>query len=205
MAQTKQTIQQELNRIQRELKAPKSQENKFAHFNYRSAEDIVEAYKKVADKTTLRITDTPILIGARYYIKAEVILCLGKECLSVDAYAREPLDKKGMDEAQITGATSSYARKYALNGLFCIDDTKDADSQNNKATNPSPEELKAKQIAVITEELKTMTDINGLQEYYKANAGKGVEVAKLITDHANVIKAKNAEIPVIDEEGKPVI
>lgn len=118
--------------VQYELKAPKGQMNKFGGYRYRSCEDILEAVKPVL-KTHglfLILSDEPVMIGDRFYIKATATLMDvdGEEKISVTAYAREALDKKGMDESQITGASSSYARKYALNGLFCIDDTKDADT-----------------------------------------------------------------------------
>lgn len=125
----------ELINIQSELKAPKSQHNNFGNYDYRNLEDICEALKPLLNKyecyTT--ISDEIVLIGDRYYIKATVTITNkdGKS-ISNTAYARESLDKKGMDASQITGATSSYARKYAMNGLFLIDDTKDADSLNNE-------------------------------------------------------------------------
>jgi len=119
-----------LNKIQKELKAPKSQENSFGKYRYRSCEDILEAVKPLLGNAVLIITDEVVMLGDRFYVKATAILKDDKETAQVSAFARESLDKKGMDTAQITGATSSYARKYALNGLFCIDDTKDADSTN---------------------------------------------------------------------------
>ena len=122
-----------LFKIQNELKAPKGQTNNFGKYKYRSCEDIVEAVKPILHKyeTSLVISDSIELIGDRYYIKATAKLT--GETINAEsiAYAREPLTKKGMDEAQITGATSSYARKYALNGLLAIDDTKDADTMDN--------------------------------------------------------------------------
>ena len=121
-----------LNKIQQELNAPKNQRNSFGNYNYRSCEDILQAVKPLLGKAILTIDDEIILIGDRYYVKATATLRSSNDCInSVSAYARESLNKKGMDEAQITGAASSYARKYALNGLFCIDDTKDADTQDN--------------------------------------------------------------------------
>lgn len=116
-----------LNKIQQELKAPKNQRNTFGNYNYRSCEDILEAVKPLLGEATLIIEDEIVMLGDRYYVKATAKLSDGKETYSASAFARESLDKKGMDSAQITGATSSYARKYALNGLFLIDDTKDAD------------------------------------------------------------------------------
>jgi len=116
--------------IQRELKAPKGQTNNFGNYKYRSCEDILEALKPHLNGYTLVITDDIILIGDRYYIKAKATISDGKESISATGIARESQTKKGMDDSQITGSTSSYARKYALNGLFCIDDNKDADSTN---------------------------------------------------------------------------
>jgi hypothetical protein len=125
-----------LNRIQKELKAPKGQTNKFGGYKYRSCEDILEEVKKHLGDAVLTISDDIQQIGDRYYVKATATLIDGEQSVSVTAYAREALDKRGMDESQITGAASSYARKYALNGLFCIDDTKDADTQDNTIINP---------------------------------------------------------------------
>ena len=119
--------------IQSELKAPKGQYNSFGKYNYRSCEDILEGVKPLLAKhgLVLTIQDYIELIGDRYYVKAIATITDGKGSISTSAYARESLDKKGMDASQVTGATSSYARKYALNGLLCIDDTKDADTMDN--------------------------------------------------------------------------
>lgn len=126
--------------IQSELKAPKGQYNSFGKYSYRSCEDILESVKPLLAKhgLVLTIQDSIELIGDRYYVKAIAMITDGNENISAMAYARESDNKKGMDESQITGATSSYARKYALNGLFCIDDTKDADTMNN-SNNASPQ------------------------------------------------------------------
>lgn len=120
--------------IQAELKAPKSQRNTFGKYNYRSAEDILEAVKPLLKKHDAKIilSDKPILVGDWHYIEATARFVCGDEVEVVTAYAREPLNKKGMDESQITGTASSYARKYALNGLLLIDDTKDADTDEYK-------------------------------------------------------------------------
>jgi len=130
-----------LQLIQQELKAPKNQENKFGGFQYRSCEDILEAVKPLLEQhnCTLTISDELVLIGDRYYVKATAtisgaVFTDGCAAVGVTAYAREPESKKGMDASQITGACSSYARKYALNGLFLIDDTKDADGMDNRKT-----------------------------------------------------------------------
>lgn len=121
----------ELIDIQKELKAPKGQYNSFGKYNYRSAEDILEAVKPLVHKKGcyLTVSDSLEYVGDRYYIKATAtIVSKDGEKETTTAYAREEETKKGMDGSQITGTASSYARKYALNGLFCIDDTKDADT-----------------------------------------------------------------------------
>lgn len=121
--------------IQNELKAPKSQYNSFGKYHYRNAEDILEAAKPLCLKhnVVLTLVDDIVLIGERFYVKATAQLkdIDSPEVETSIAFAREEENKKGMDGSQVTGASSSYARKYALNGLFCIDDTKDADSQDN--------------------------------------------------------------------------
>ena len=123
-----------LIKIQSELKANKSQYNSFGMYYYRSCEDILEALKPLLTKynATMYITDEVVEVGGRVYVKATTTISDGKESISVSAYAREPETRKGMDEAQVTGATSSYARKYALNGLFLIDDNKDADTDESR-------------------------------------------------------------------------
>ena len=124
-----------LIKIQSELKAPKNQRNNFGNYNYRNCEDILEAVKPLLDKyeCTLTISDDIVEVGGRVYVKAIATfydIKLGTS-LSVSAFAREPEQQKGMSESQVTGASSSYSRKYALNGLFLIDDTKDADATNS--------------------------------------------------------------------------
>lgn len=123
-----------LIKIQQDLKAPKGQYNSFGKYNYRSAEDILEAVKPInaANGLLLTLSDEPQIIGEYQYIKATATISDGKDTHSVTAYARESLNKKGMDESQITGTASSYARKYALNGLYLIDDTKDADTDEHR-------------------------------------------------------------------------
>jgi FtsZ-interacting cell division protein YlmF len=132
-----------LAKIQSLVKAPKGQFNKFGNYKYRSCEDIVEAVKLVINPLGYYLTlmDEIVLIGSRVYVKATATLSNGEQTYTATAYAREEETKKGMDGAQVTGAASSYARKYALNGLFAIDDTKDADATNthDKAT-PTIEE-----------------------------------------------------------------
>jgi hypothetical protein len=134
--------------IQNDLKAPKNQYNSFGKYKYRSCEDILEGLKPVLKKhnTSLKISDDIVLVGERYYIKATVTLMDTEsgEIIENTAYARESDDKKGMDASQVTGATSSYARKYALNGMFLIDDTKDADTDEfqGKVRGESADDIK---------------------------------------------------------------
>ena len=120
--------------IQSELKAPKGQTNKFGGYSYRSAEDILEAVKPLLNKYNcfLTVSDEIVEVGGRVYVKATATVneSHADPIAVTTAFAREAEVKKGMDEAQITGSASSYARKYALNGLFAIDDTKDPDAKN---------------------------------------------------------------------------
>lgn len=128
------SIYEKLAAVQSALKAPKSQFNKFGNYKYRNCEDIIEAVKPIlkANGLLLMLTDDIELIGDRFYVKATatVVDTTDGSSLYVTAYAREEENKKGMDGSQVTGASSSYARKYALNGMFAIDDNKDSDSTN---------------------------------------------------------------------------
>nr|WP_269843096.1 ERF family protein [Escherichia coli] len=129
--------------IQQTLNAPKNQRNNFGGYNYRSAEDILEEVKPLLQNITLTVSDEIVLIGNRYYVKATATLSDGEDEIAVTAYAREEESKKGMDASQLTGATSSYARKYALNGLFCIDDARDPDTDAYaKQTGQQPRQQK---------------------------------------------------------------
>ena len=116
--------------IQSELKAPKGNYNSFGNYKYRSCEDILEAVKPLLKENgaALTLSDEIVEVGGRVYVRATATLMAEENTVSITAYAREAETKKGMDDSQITGTASSYARKYALNGLFCIDDTKDADT-----------------------------------------------------------------------------
>ena len=138
----------ELISIQSELKAPKSQYNKFGGYKYRKAEDILEAVKPLLakQKCTLIITDDVVLIGNRIYVKATATIKNEKgECETTNGWAREEETKKGMDGSQITGASSSYARKYALNGLFAIDDNADSDTTNDGQHQTAQQQTQATQ------------------------------------------------------------
>ena len=158
-------------KIQAELKAPKNQRNKFGNYNYRSAEDIIEAVKPILHKNGywLNISDEIIEVGNRIYVKATATISNGKESFSATGFAREEETKKGMDASQITGSCSSYARKYSLNGLLAIDDTKDADATNkHEAEEPTyiklHETLEDLEIAIDSCENK-----NELEKLYNLN------------------------------------
>ena len=165
------SINEKLLNIQQALKAPKNQRNNFGGYNYRSCEDILEAVKPLLKENAcvLTIYDELVNIGERYYIKATARLIDVESAGYIEntAYAREADAKKGMDESQVTGACSSYARKYALNGLFCIDDVKDADATNTHDKEPEePKEEKkasAKQIELIN---KLVEDKPAMLKYY---------------------------------------
>ena len=152
-------IKKKLLQVQSDLKAPKGQYNSFDKYNYRSAEDILEAVKPLLHDEGLvqTISDEIISVGDRIYVKSTVTLydAESDESLSVSALAREDETKKGMDSSQITGSTSSYARKYALNGMYTIDDTKDSD-----ATNTGPKKTEATQ----SMEKATMEETEALLE-----------------------------------------
>ena len=148
---------QKINKIQTKLVAPKDLNNKFGNYKYRSCEGILKALKPLLQEyeLILIIQDSIEQVGDRFYIKAKATIKDGDKEIFAVAYAREALTKKGMDESQVTGAASSYARKYALNGLLCIDDTKDADSKDNsKEGNPKEKNVVKKISNVIDEDSK---------------------------------------------------
>ncbi len=178
-------------KIQAALKVPKSQFNKFGKYNYRSCEDIVEAAKPVLaeNKCYLSLSDEVVAVGDRVYVKATAKV-INKDGVVAEStgFAREAINKKGMDDSQITGTSSSYARKYALNGLFAIDDTKDADSDEHKiqADNaPKPKIINEQQLTVLVDLVAaTETDmvkfcawlgVEQLDELYAANYNNALE------------------------------
>ena len=142
--------------VQADLKAPKGQHNSFGKYDYRSAEDIIEAVKPLLKENGLFLTmsDDIVLIGDRYYVKATVSVTdiVTGESVQTSALAREAAQKKGMDESQVTGTASSYARKYALNGLFAIDDTKDADTDQYKQQTSGAQDVKPNNYAKAPDE-----------------------------------------------------
>lgn len=143
------SIYEKLSAIQMELKAPKSQFNKFGNYNYRSCEDILEAVKPLCNKNevTLTIGDEIVCVEGRHYVKATAVLSdwISGDTIQNVSYARESSTKKGMDDSQVTGSTSTYARKYALNGLFNIDDTKDNDTSELKQETDTKAQKAAKE------------------------------------------------------------
>lgn len=184
-------LHEKLLAIQTKLKAPKGQYNKFGNFNYRSAEDILEAVKPLNAEQGLLLTITDEIkeVGGRIYVVATATVSDGTDELKVSAFAREPENKKGMDESQITGATSSYARKYALNGLYAIDDNKDADTdehkqqQDNAPKKQQAQKQQQKQQAQQQQQEQGFTEqeLHELVEKYVRNIeALGVDRAKLI-------------------------
>lgn len=184
------TIAKKVLNIQQELKAPKNQRNNFGGYNYRSCEDILEAVKPLLKKENLimTITDELVYIGERYYIKATAILTDIEENTQLInvAYAREEETKKGMDGSQITGTASSYARKYALNGLFLIDDQKDADT-DEYTKQQEEEKATEKQLKVIEfyykdENLQKLLLANNIDSIEDLPKTKATEIIKKLNE-----------------------
>ena len=162
-------LTKKLATIQSRLKAPKNQYNSFGKYKYRSCEDILEALKPLANEQgcTITIEDSPIMVGEWHYIQATATLSDGYNSTSVKAYARESEEKSGMDSSQITGTASSYARKYALNGLFAIDDTKDADTMDNRQKfEPNPDANELAKVKAQLKQAKTADEIKNVLSLY---------------------------------------
>jgi len=190
MAEKIETIDRTLQAIQTELKAPKGQYNKFGNYKYRSCEDILEAVKPILAKygATIIITDDIEVRGDRYYVRATAVLRVGEKVIgTTQAFAREPEDKKGMDTSQITGTASSYARKYALNGLLLIDDTKDEDS------NELREEKAAKAASQKKTNIKT-------EEEMKATETQTIDALALTAVKARLAETSKQLGKTLDEE-----
>ncbi len=192
-----------LSEIQKQLKAPKNQFNKFGNYNYRNCEDILEALKPLlSDEDVFYLKDDIVLIGDRYYVKATAHF----NGIETNAFARESLDKKGMDTSQITGATSSYARKYALNALFAIDDTKDADTDehtkqvnknNLSATDGTPQNAGYKNAAegkkIYAEKLEKLKKISTIGDLSKARKAIEAYIEELAGWDAQIAESFRAE------------
>ena len=164
--------------IQSNLKAPKGQFNSFGKYAYRNQEDILEAVKPLLERHKLRmhISDSIVEIGGRIYVEATVIVTNGIESQETKALAREEESKKGMDSAQLTGSTSSYARKYALNGMFLIDDTKDSDATNMHGKELVTPSAKAEKTPIVD-----MTKLQELLKTNKENTLKQLATSKYLT------------------------
>ena len=189
MAEKIEIIDRTLQAIQTELKAPKGQYNKFGNYKYRSCEDILEAVKPILAKygATIIITDDIEVRGDRYYVRATAVLRVGEKVIgTTQAFAREPEDKKGMDTSQITGTASSYARKYALNGLLLIDDTKDEDSNELR-------EEKAAKAATSQKKIKT-------EEEMKATETQTIDALALTAVKARLAETSKQLGKTLDEE-----
>ena len=209
------------------LKAPKNQRNNFGNYNYRSCEDILEAVKPLLIKHGLlmSINDDVVSVLNRVYVKATVTVWTDKESKQVSAFAREAETKKGMDESQITGAASSYARKYALNGMFLIDDTKDADTQDNtkRDTTEKPAPKVEKTVpdkasimgdvisliknsgfddATMTALRKKYAEVKTLEqaESFKAEVEKLISVKAVMVDDFKDDSFDDSDIPFDDKE-----
>jgi hypothetical protein len=198
-----------LVKIQSELKAAKNQRNNFGKYNYRSCEDILESVKPLLKDAGLHliVTDKIVMVGERYYVEATATLFGDSEPITSTAFAREAENKKGMDSAQVTGATSSYARKYALNGLFAIDDSKDVDTDehhkqtdgNKPATKPKAK-LDARQFETICDAIK-----GGNAKYTKESIKKGYDLSKEQVKKLDDVKIApkkeepKVEVPKVEE------
>lgn len=191
MADKPKTIHAKLAEVQSELKAPKGQFNQFGNYAYRSCEDILSAAKPLVTKRDLHLTisDEIVEVGGRVYVKATATVSDGATEISTTAYAREEQSKKGMDASQLTGSTSSYARKYALNGLFCIDDTKDADSQDNSQHETKAEKVSESTVADIEAKMEEVgADGPKFMKWVHSQFGAG-DLSELTTEQAPQVLA----------------
>ena len=195
-----------LTEIQNELKAPKNQYNAFGKYKYRSCEDIQEALKPLLRKfnCTLFLTDTIVNIESRFYVGAKAVLVYNPtgEKIEVLSYAREEENKKGMDGSQVTGASSSYSRKYALNGLFLIDDNKDSDQTNDGTEAPEKKQKTEPNLIILTnEQIQVLIDQNKealALKKHKIRYDFNEDQIKLLTDSMK-LKIKNSN-PDSDEQ-----
>ena len=204
MAKAKQSIYEKLNHIQANLNAPKNLFNKFGNYKYRNLEGIFEGLKPLLKETgcTVIVSDEIVCVNEMNYIKATATLSWGTNDISVTGWARESVSRKGMDDSQITGATSSYARKYAMNGLFAIDDTKDADSMDNtthetkpKKTTRAPNKAKQNEDLSDSQKAEILKLIKSVEKGYgasvlaslrggKIHRGNYVDCVKALTEKA---------------------
>ena len=204
-AKQSQTLSEKLNHIQSNLNAPKNLYNSFGKYKYRNLEGIFEGIKPLLKETgcTITVSDEIVCVNEMNYIKATATLSNGTDDnISVTGWARESVSKKGMDDSQITGSTSSYARKYAMNGLFAIDDTKDADSMDNsthvttKKTTKAPNKVKQNEPLTDSQKAKVLDLIKKVEKGYgasvtlslnngKIHQGNYKDCVKALTDKSN--------------------
>ncbi len=188
-------IIKELKRIQRELIVPKNQINSHGKYKYRSLEDITEAFKKIDTEASLVLSDEIKEINNRFYVKATATIYLGDDKFSATGWARETQIRKGMDESQITGATSSYARKYAVNGLFSIDDSRDMDVTGDGKSNDSEANqklLKYNQLLKKINETEDLEKLRIMYSFHKKN--NDVKICNLILKKVEAVKSKQEKI-----------
>ena len=183
-----QTLSEKLNHIQANLNAPKNLYNSFGKYKYRNLEGIFEGIKPLLKETgcTITVSDEIVCVNEMNYIKATATLSNGTDDnISVTGWARESVSKKGMDDSQITGSTSSYARKYAMNGLFAIDDTKDADSMDNsthvttKKTTKAPNKVKQNEPLTDSQKAKVLDLIKKVEKGYGASVTLSLNNGKI--------------------------
>ena len=194
-------LYKKMQEIQTHLKAPKNLYNSFGRYKYRNAEGICEAVKPLLAEHGLILTlsDELVAVGERYYVKATATICSNaEEKLSVSAFARESFDKKKMDDSQITGVASSYARKYALNGLFLLDDTKDADTDEYSNENNRKMEIVSKE---QLEELKQLCKEADREESYIAKSMGVKTLAELPAEKFNKVRKGLVDIKMKGAKG----
>lgn len=209
------SLVQKLINIQKELKAPKNQRNNFGKYNYRSCEDILEAVKPLNAEQGLLLTirDEIEYIDGRHYVKAVCEITDGENTITSCAYAREADNRKGMDEAQVTGSASSYARKYALNGLYLIDDTKDVDTEaHQKQVKRSQKQQKPKQNDQQNEFQENRKVTNDIMKKIAEETGKSIqEVGSYLIHQANEKLGRKdkaltpANIKIVYQEAKNML
>lgn len=209
------SLVQKLINIQKELKAPKNQRNNFGKYNYRSCEDILEAVKPLNAEQGLLLTirDEIEYIDGRHYVKAVCEITDGDSAIISCAYAREADNRKGMDEAQVTGSASSYARKYALNGLYLIDDTKDVDTEaHQKQIKQSQKQQKPKQSDQQNEFQENRKVTNDIMKKIAEETGKTIqEVGSYLIHQANEKLGRKdkaltpANIKIVYQEAKNML
>lgn len=194
-------IYEKLQKVQSEMKAPKNLYNSFGKYSYRNAEGICEAFKPFGQKygLALLLTDEVVEVGGRIYVKATATLVDTERggTISVTAFAREAETKKGMDDSQVTGATSSYARKYALNGLFLLDDTKDPDTeeyQSRGKAEPKEERGKAypsrREMEAACEAYYKGENLRKMLDYYKVDSIKSLNDGQLVVAYTQSVKGR---------------